>query len=107
MSKKGQALTLFITIIPVIFVAFTFVYESSVFINKKANIEGILEVVALDAKRNNLTDEEIKKLLEENKIDEKDINIVSNETEKIIMVKVKYPVINKTYEVISKIEEAV
>lgn len=107
MSKKGQALALFITIIPVIFIVLAFIYESSVFINKKTNIVGILEVVALEARKNNLTDDEIKKLLEENKINGKDIMIVSNDDERKIIVKIKYPVINKTYEIISSIEEAV
>ena len=34
MNKKAQALALFITLIPVIFVVVMFVYESSVFVKK-------------------------------------------------------------------------
>lgn len=106
MNKKAQALALFITIIPVIFIVAAFIYESSVFINMKANIEGILESVSLDARSNNLSDDEIMELLKENKIDEEDIEIVSTGNNKVITVKIKYPVINKTYEIKSKVKEA-
>lgn len=50
MNKKAQALALFITVIPVIFVVVMFVYESSVFVNKKSNTESILESTMMDAK---------------------------------------------------------
>ena len=55
MNKKAQALALFITVIPVIFVVVMFVYESSVFVNKKSNTESILESTMMDAKKYNLS----------------------------------------------------
>lgn len=106
MNKKAQALALFITIIPVIFIVVMFIYESSVFVNKKNNIEGILESTIRDAKKYNLSDDEIKDLLKENNINDDDVEIVNYEDEKTIIIKVKYPVINKTYEIKSKIKEA-
>ena len=56
MNKNAQALALFITLIPVIFVVVMFVYESSVFVNKKSNTESILESTMMDAKKYNLSD---------------------------------------------------
>lgn len=106
MNKKAQALALFITVIPVIFVIVMFVYESSVFVNKKSNTENILESTMMDAKKYNLSDVEIIDLLKENGISEDDIEIVNHDKEKIITIKVKYPVINVTYEIKSKIKEA-
>ena len=106
MNKKAQALALFITVIPVIFIVVMFVYESSVFVNKKSNIENILESTMMDAKKYNLSDVEIIDLLKENGISEDDIEIVNHDKEKIITIKVKYPVINETYEIKSKIKEA-
>lgn len=106
MNKKAQALALFITVIPVIFVIVMFVYESSVFVNKKSNTESILESTMMDAKKYNLSDDEIIDLLKENEISEDDIEIVNHDKEKIITIKVKYPVINVTYEIKSKIKEA-
>lgn len=44
MNKKAQALALFITLIPVIFVVVMFVYESSVFVNKKVILKVFLKV---------------------------------------------------------------
>lgn len=44
MNKKAQALALFITVIPVIFVVVMFVYESSVFVNKKVILKVFLKV---------------------------------------------------------------
>ena len=102
MNKKAQALALFITLIPVIFVVVMFVYESSVFVNKKSNTESMM----MDAKKYNLSDDEIIDLLKENGISEDDIEIVNHDKEKIITIKVKYPVINKTYDIKSKIKEA-
>ena len=66
MNKKAQVLALFITVIPVIFVVVMFVYESSVFVNKKSNTENILESTMMDAKKYNLSDDEIINLLKEN-----------------------------------------
>ena len=66
MNKKAQALALFITLIPVIFVVVMFVYESSVFVNKKSNTESILEITMMEAKKYNLSDDEIIDLLKEN-----------------------------------------
>lgn len=106
MNKKAQALALFIILIPVIFVVVMFVYESSVFVNKKSNTESILESTMMDAKKYNLSDDEIIDLLKENGISEDDIEIVNHDKEKIITIKVKYPVINKTYDIKSKIKEA-
>ena len=103
MNKKAQALALFITIIPVIFVVIMFVYESSLFVNKKSNTESILESMIADAKKYSFSDDEIIDLLKENGISEDDIEIVNHDKEKIITIKVKYPVINKIYEV--KLEE--
>ncbi|UKI28734.1 MAG: hypothetical protein L6V78_07705 [Clostridium sp.] len=40
-----------------------FVYESSVFVNKKSNTESILESTMMDAKKYNLSDDEIIDLL--------------------------------------------
>mgnify|MGYP001088164759 CR=1 FL=1 len=57
-------------------------------------------------KKYNLSDDEIIDLLKENGISEDDIEIVNHDKEKIITIKVKYPVINKTYEIKSKIKEA-
>ena len=107
MNKKAQALALFITLIPVIFVVVMFVYESSVFVNKKSNTESILESTMMDAKKYNLSDDEIIDLLKENGISEDDIEIVNHDKEKIITIKVKYPVINKTYEIKSKIKQGI
>ena len=59
MNKKAQALALFITVIPVIFVVVMFVYESSVFVNKKSNTENILESTMMDAKKYNLIFENV------------------------------------------------
>lgn len=106
MNKKAQALALFITVIPVIFVVVMFVYESSVFVNKKSNTENILESTMMDAKKYNLSDDEIIDLLNKNNIRKEDIEIVNQDGEKTIIIKVKYPVINKTYEIKSKIKEA-
>lgn len=106
MNKKAQSLALFITVIPVIFVVVMFVYESSVFVNKKSNTENILESTMMDAKKYNLSDDEIIDLLNKNNIRKEDIEIVNQDGEKTIIIKVKYPVINKTYEIKSKIKEA-
>lgn len=106
MNKKAQALALFITLIPVIFVVVMFVYESGVFVNEKNRVLGVLDSTVKDAKKYNLSDDEIIDLLKENGISEDDIEIVNHDKEKIITIKVKYPVINKTYEIKSKIKEA-
>lgn len=106
MNKKAQALALFITLIPVIFVVVMFVYESSVFVNKKSNTESILESTMMDAKKYNLSDDEIIDLLNKNNIRKEDIEIVNQDGEKTIIIKVKYPVINKTYEIKTKVKEA-
>lgn len=106
MNKKAQALALFITVIPVIFVVVMFVYESGVFVNEKNRVLGVLDSTVKDAKKYNLSDDEIIDLLKENGISEDDIEIVNHDKEKIITIKVKYPVINKTYDIKSKIKEA-
>lgn len=106
MNKKAQALALFITLIPVIFVVVMFVYESGVFVNEKNRVLGVLDSTVKDAKKYNLSDDEIIDLLKENGISEDDIEIVNHDKEKIITIKVKYPVINKTYDIKSKIKEA-
>lgn len=106
MNKKAQALALFITIIPVIFIVIMFVYASGVFVNEKNRVLGVLDSTVKDAKKYNLSDDEIIDLLKENGISEDDIEIVNHDKEKIITIKVKYPVINKTYDIKSKIKEA-
>lgn len=106
MNKKAQALALFITIIPVIFIVIMFVYESGVFVNEKNRVLGVLDSTVKDAKRYDLSDDEIIDLLNKNNIRKEDIEIVNHDGGKTIIIKVKYPVINKTYEIKSKIKEA-
>ena len=106
MNKKAQALALFITIIPVIFIVIMFVYASGVFVNEKNRVLGVLDSTVKDAKRYDLSDDEIIDLLNKNNIRKEDIEIVNHDGKKTIIIKVKYPVINKTYEIKSKIKEA-
>lgn len=106
MNKKAQALALFITIIPVIFIVIMFVYESGVFVNEKNRVLGVLDSTVEEAKRYDLSDDEIIDLLNKNSISKEDIEIVNHEGIKTIIVKVKYPVINKTYEIKTKMKEA-
>ena len=106
MNKKAQALALFITIIPVIFIVIMFVYESGVFVNEKSHVLGVLDSTVKDAKRYDLSDDEIIDLLNKNSISKEDIEIVNHDGEKTIIIKVKYPVINKTYEIKTKMKEA-
>ena len=106
MNKKAQALALFITIIPVIFIVIMFVYESGVFVNEKNRVLGILDSTVKDAKRYDLSDDEIIDLLNKNNIRKEDIEIVNRDGKKTIIIKVKYPVINKTYEIKTKMKEA-
>ncbi len=106
MNKKAQALALFITIIPVIFIVIIFVYESGVFVNEKNRVLGVLDSTVEEAKRYDLSDDEIIDLLNKNSIRKEDIEIVNHEGIKTIIIKVKYPVINKTYEIKTKMKEA-
>lgn len=106
MNKKAQALALFITIIPVIFIVIIFVYESGVFVNEKNRILGVLDSTVEEAKRYDLSDDEIIDLLNKNNISKEDIEIVNHDGIKTIIIKVKYPVINKTYEIKTKMKEA-
>ena len=106
MNKKAQALALFITIIPVIFIVIMFVYESGVFVNEKNRVLGVLDSTVEEAKRYDLSDDKIIDLLNKNSISKEDIEIVNQDEEKTIIVKVKYPVINKTYEIKTKMKEA-
>lgn len=106
MNKKAQALALFITIIPVIFIVIMFIYESGVFVNEKNHVLGVLDSTVKDAKRYDLSDDEIIDLLNKNNIRKEDIEIVNLDGEKTIIIKVKYPVINKTYEIKTKMKEA-
>lgn len=106
MNKKAQALALFITIIPVIFIVIIFVYESGVFVNEKNHVLGILDSTVKDAKKYDLSDDEIIDLLNKNNIRKEDIEIVNQDGKKTIIIKVKYPVINKTYEIKTKMKEA-
>lgn len=106
MNKKAQALALFITIIPVIFIVIMFVYESGVFVNEKNRVLGVLDSTVEEAKRYDLSDDEIIDLLNKNSISKEDIEIVNHDEEKTIIIKVKYPVINKTYEIKTKMKEA-
>ena len=57
MNKKAQALALFITIIPVIFIVIMFIYESGVFVNEKNHVLGILDSTVKEAKRYYLIDD--------------------------------------------------
>lgn len=106
MNKKAQALALFITIIPVIFIVIIFVYESGVFVNEKNRVLGVLDSTVKEAKRYDLSDDEIIDLLNKNNISKEDIEIVNHDGIKTIIIKVKYPVINKTYEIKTKMKEA-
>ena len=106
MNKKAQALALFITIIPVIFIVIMFVYASGVFVNEKNRVLGVLDSTVKDAKRYDLSDDEIIDLLNKNNIRKEDIEIVNQDREKTIIINVKYPVINKTYEIKTKMKEA-
>lgn len=106
MNKKAQALALFITIIPVIFIVIMFIYESGVFVNEKNHVLGILDSTVKDAKRYDLSDDEIIDLLNKNNIRKEDIEIVNQDGGKTIIIKVKYPVINRTYEIKTKMKEA-
>ena len=106
MNKKAQALALFITIIPVIFIVIMFVYASGVFVNEKNRVLGVLDSTVEEAKRYDLSDDKIIDLLNKNSISKEDIEIVNQDEEKTIIVKVKYPVINKTYEIKTKMKEA-
>ena len=106
MNKKAQALALFITIIPVIFIVIMFVYASGVFVNEKNRVLGVLDSTVKDAKRYDLSDDEIIDLLNKNNISKEDIEIVNRDGKKTIIIKVKYPVINKTYEIKTKMKEA-
>ena len=106
MNKKAQALALFITIIPVIFIVIMFIYESGVFVNEKNHVLGILDSTVKEAKRYDLSDDEIIDLLNKNNISKEDIEIVNHDGIKTIIIKVKYSVINKTYEIKTKMKEA-
>ena len=106
MNKKAQALALFITIIPVIFIVIMFIYESGVFVNEKNRVLGVLDSTVKDAKRYDLSDDEIIDILNKNNISKEDIEIVNQDGKKTIIIKVKYPVINKTYEIKTKMKEA-
>lgn len=106
MNKKAQALALFITIIPVIFIIIMFIYESGVFVNEKNHVLGVLDSTVKDAKKYDLSDDEIIDLLNKNNIRKEDIEIVNQDGKKTIIIKVKYPVINKTYEIKTKMKEA-
>ena len=83
-----------------------FVYESGVFVNEKNRVLGILGSTVKDAKRYDLSDDEIIDILNKNNISKEDIEIVNQDGKKTIIIKVKYPVINKTYEIKTKMKEA-
>lgn len=98
MNKKGQSLALFIAIIPLIFIVVTFLYQTSIFINQKENARNILEMVMSESITKNLSDDEIKALLKENNITD-NIEIIHSDKNLTIKTKIKYPLINKTYEI--------
>lgn len=92
MNDKGQSLVFFVALIPLVFIIFAFIFDTSLIIRENNRLESITTSAINYLAKNNKSPEEVEKVIKEN---DEDIKILKIDYGRISLEKNVKPIFGK------------